>query len=99
MSWTLREYFVITEYLIKEHILPFFDGITMADDQTTITRKMLDRTKGQGDKKIQDCDNSQPHRLREMEQPPKRRSKQPRFSSDGSVFGLPAVDRTHARGL
>ncbi|UYL94385.1 MAG: putative RNA-dependent RNA polymerase [Hattula rhabdovirus] len=48
MSWALREYFVITEYLIKEHILPFFEGITMADDQTTITRKMLDRTRGQG---------------------------------------------------
>lgn len=48
MSWSLREYFVVTEYLIKEHILPFFDGITMSDDQTTVTRKMLDRTKGQG---------------------------------------------------
>lgn len=48
MSWELREYFVITEYLIKTHFLPMFDGLTMADDLTTLTKKLLDRSSGHG---------------------------------------------------
>ncbi|QKV49535.1 large protein [Bughendera virus] len=48
MSWMLREYFVITEYLIKEHFVPLFNGLTMADDLTTVISKLLDRTQGQG---------------------------------------------------
>nr|QKV49615.1 large protein [Kanyawara virus] len=48
MSWMLREYFVITEYLIKEHYVPLFNGLTMADDLTTVISKLLDRTQGQG---------------------------------------------------
>ncbi|AJR28566.1 polymerase [Keuraliba virus] len=48
MSWELREYFVITEYLIKTHFVPLFSGLTMADDLNTILSKLLDRTQGQG---------------------------------------------------
>ncbi|QIQ19244.1 polymerase [Taiyi bat virus] len=48
MSWMLREYFVITEYLIKEHFVHLFNGLTMADDLTTVISKLLDRTQGQG---------------------------------------------------
>lgn len=48
MSWKLREYFVITEYLIKLHFVPLFKGLTMADDLTTLTKKMMDNTTGQG---------------------------------------------------
>ncbi|AJR28540.1 polymerase [Nkolbisson virus] len=48
MSWALREYFVITEYLIKTHYVPLFSGLTMADDLTTVISKLLDRTQGQG---------------------------------------------------
>lgn len=48
MSWELREYFVFTEYLIKQKVLPLFRGLTMADDQTTLIRKMIDNTSGQG---------------------------------------------------
>ncbi|AJR28347.1 polymerase [Kern Canyon virus] len=48
MSWDLREYFVITEYLIKTHFVPLFNGLTMADDLTTVITKLLDRTQGQG---------------------------------------------------
>ncbi|UHK03015.1 MAG: RNA-dependent RNA polymerase [Hangzhou tipula scripta rhabdovirus 1] len=50
MSWKLREYFVFTEYLIKKNILPLFTGLTMADDQTTLIKKMLKNSCGQGGK-------------------------------------------------
>ena len=48
MSWLLREYFVCAEYLIKEHFVPLFSGLTMADDLTDLNRKMLNVTSGQG---------------------------------------------------
>nr|UDL14003.1 MAG: RNA dependent RNA polymerase [Xiangshan rhabdo-like virus 5] len=48
MSWDMRDYFVSTEYLIKEHFLPYFLGITMADDQSKLIKKMLYNTMGQG---------------------------------------------------
>ncbi|AMK09255.1 RNA-dependent RNA polymerase, partial [Drosophila tristis sigmavirus] len=48
MSWELREYFVVTEYLIKLFFLPLFKGLTMADDLTMLIRKMMDSTHGQG---------------------------------------------------
>ncbi|AJR28388.1 polymerase [Sweetwater Branch virus] len=49
MSWNLRNYFVITELLIKEHFLGLFNGLTMADDLQNLIKKLLDRTSGQGD--------------------------------------------------
>ncbi|AMK09234.1 RNA-dependent RNA polymerase [Drosophila ananassae sigmavirus] len=48
MSWELRDYFVFTEYLIKTHFVPLFEGLTMADDLTTVTQKMLSSSSGQG---------------------------------------------------
>ncbi|AMK09277.1 RNA-dependent RNA polymerase [Pararge aegeria rhabdovirus] len=48
MSWKLRDYFVITEYLIKIHFVPLFSGLTMADDLNTVMKKMLDTSNGQG---------------------------------------------------
>ncbi|APG78735.1 RNA-dependent RNA polymerase [Hubei diptera virus 9] len=48
MSWKLREYFVITEYLIKTFYVPLFYGLTMADDLVTVMRKMLETSSGQG---------------------------------------------------
>ncbi|WAD86935.1 polymerase [Tupavirus incomtus] len=48
MSWELREYFVFTEYLIKEHYIPLFQGLTMADDMTGVIKKLLDSSHGQG---------------------------------------------------
>ena len=49
MSWKLREYFVITEYLIKCYFVPLFTGLTMADDLTTVIKKMMSTSSGQGD--------------------------------------------------
>nr|QNS83620.1 RNA-dependent RNA polymerase [Chandipura virus] len=48
MSWKLREYFVVTEYLIKTHFVPLFHGLTMADDMTAVIKKMLESSSGQG---------------------------------------------------
>lgn len=41
MSWQLREFFVVTEHLIKTHYVPLFHGLTMADDHNTVIEKML----------------------------------------------------------
>lgn len=49
MSWELREYFVVTEYLIKLHFVPLFGGLTMADDFNTVTNKMLRASQGQAE--------------------------------------------------
>lgn len=48
MSWNMRLYFVLTEYLIKTFYVPLFGGLTMADDMTTLTKKLLFCSKGQG---------------------------------------------------
>ncbi|AJR28515.1 polymerase [Mosqueiro virus] len=48
MSWELREYFVYTEYLIKEYFVPLFKGLTMADDLQEVMKKMLENVSGQG---------------------------------------------------
>nr|WAK77186.1 MAG: RNA-dependent RNA polymerase [Rhabdoviridae sp.] len=48
MSWNLRQYFVTTEHLIKEFYVPLFSGLTMADDLTKVTKKLLDNSIHQG---------------------------------------------------
>ena len=47
MSWELREYFVVTEYLIKTHFVPLFRGLTMANDLNTVIKKLMDNSSGQ----------------------------------------------------
>ncbi|UBB42393.1 RNA-dependent RNA polymerase [Wufeng Rhinolophus pearsonii tupavirus 1] len=53
MSWELREYFVFTEYLIKEHYIPLFKGLTMADDMTGVIKKLLENSNGHGEEDYQ----------------------------------------------
>ncbi|AIW61110.1 RNA-dependent RNA polymerase [Walkabout Creek virus] len=48
LSWKLREYFVITEYLIKTNFIHLYDGLTMADDLKGVMMKLLSRSDGQG---------------------------------------------------
>ncbi|UYD62338.1 RNA-dependent RNA polymerase [Boana pugnax lyssa-like virus 1] len=48
MSWNLRLYFVITEKLLSDHILPLFDSLTMTDNLNKVFKKLIDRVKGQG---------------------------------------------------
>lgn len=47
MTWSLREYFVITELLIKKHFVPLCKGLTMADDYNTVMSKMIQASEGQ----------------------------------------------------
>ncbi|UAU42847.1 polymerase [Boteke virus] len=48
LSWKLREYFVMTEYLIKTNFIHLYDGLTMADDLKGVMMKLLSRSDGQG---------------------------------------------------
>ncbi|YP_010229226.1 RNA-dependent RNA polymerase [Almendravirus chico] len=47
MTWNLRLYFVISEYMIKRDLIKIFPGLTMADGFIDVLKKMLDRTAGQ----------------------------------------------------
>nr|AUM82587.1 RNA-dependent RNA polymerase [European bat lyssavirus 2] len=48
MSWNLRLYFVITEKLLANYILPLFDALTMTDNLNKVFKKLIDRVTGQG---------------------------------------------------
>ncbi|AJR28499.1 polymerase [Rochambeau virus] len=48
LTWDLRDYFVATEFLIKKFIVPYFGGLTMADDLLGVIKKMLSNAHGQG---------------------------------------------------
>ncbi|YP_142354.1 L protein [Lyssavirus mokola] len=48
MSWNLRLYFVITEKLLANHIIPLFDALTMTDNLNKVFKKLIDRVTGQG---------------------------------------------------
>ncbi|AJR28270.1 polymerase [Garba virus] len=48
LSWKLREYFVVTEYLIKIHFIKLYDGLTMADDLKSVLGKLINRSMYQG---------------------------------------------------
>ncbi|AFQ62098.1 polymerase [Ikoma lyssavirus] len=48
MSWNLRLYFVITEKLLANHIIPLFDSLTMTDNLNKVFKKLIDRVTGQG---------------------------------------------------
>lgn len=47
MTWNLRLYFVISEYMIKKDFVKSFPGLTMADGYIDLINKVLDRTSGQ----------------------------------------------------
>ncbi|DAZ87793.1 TPA_asm: large structural protein [Triaenorhabdovirus 2] len=48
MSFLLRIYFVVTELLISEHILPLFPAITMTDNLNQVYKKMMSKIPGHG---------------------------------------------------
>lgn len=96
MSWNLREYFVVTEYLIKEFILPYFKDITMADDQTTVTRKMLERTKGQGDATYEQITIANHLDYEKWNNHQRAEANNPVFRVMGQFLGYPKlIERTH----
>lgn len=96
MSWALREYFVFTEYLIKKNVIPLFKGLTMADDQTTLIRKMLDNTAGQGGSTYEHVTIANHIDYEKWNNFQRYEATEPVFTVIGKFFGLPNLfARTH----
>lgn len=96
MSWELREYFVFTEYLIKSKIIPLFQGLTMADDQTTLTKKMLQNSSGQGLTDYNEITIANHIDYEKWNNFQRKESTSPVFRVMGQFFGMPNLfSRTH----
>ncbi|AZL49339.1 RNA-dependent RNA polymerase [Charleville virus] len=97
MSWKLREYFVITEWLIKHHFIPLFEGLTMADDMNTVITKMINKTSGQDKKSCEDIITICNHLDYEKWNNNQRgASNNPVFRVMGQFLGYPRlIERTH----
>lgn len=96
MSWKLREYFVITEYLIKMFYVPLFTGLTMADDMTSVIRKMMDSSMGQGLEDYSSIGIANHIDYEKWNNHQRLESNGPVFRVMGQFFGLPHLfERTH----
>lgn len=96
MTWKLREYFVFTEYLIKTHFVPLFSGLTMSDDHSTLVKKLIECTSGQG---IDGCDSigiSNHIDYRKWNNMQRDKATKPTFTVMDKFFGYKRViSRTH----
>lgn len=96
MSWALREYFVFTEYMIKRNVLPLFKGLTMADDQTALLKKMINNSAGQGGKNYDAITIANHIDYEKWNNFQRKSSTTPVFKVIGQFFGLPNLfSRTH----
>nr|UQS95365.1 MAG: RNA-dependent RNA polymerase [Lantra virus] len=96
MSWALREYFVYTEYLIKTFIVPLFKGLTMADDQTTVIKKMLESSSGQGGVDYKNIGIANHIDYEKWNNHQRGEATTPVFTVMGQFFGYPKLfARTH----
>ncbi|QVU40010.1 RNA-dependent RNA polymerase [Mejal virus] len=96
MSWRLREYFVITEYLIKTHFVPLFHGLTMADDMTSVIKKMLESASGQGLNDYSAVSIANHIDYEKWNNHQRRESNEPVFRVMGQFLGYPnLISRTH----
>lgn len=96
MSWNLRQYFVMTEYLIKMNVLPLFKGLTMADNQTTLIKKMLKNTSGQGGDDYERVTIANHFDYSKWNNFQRKKATSPIFTVIGKFHGLPELfARTH----
>lgn len=96
MSWKLREYFVITEYLIKKFYLPLFGALTMADDYVTVVKKLLSSSSGQGLSDYSQVNYSNHLDYSAWNNHQRKEATDPVFRVMGEFFGLPNLfTRTH----
>nr|QIQ19269.1 polymerase [Perhabdovirus perca] len=96
MSWELREYFVITEYLIKTHYVPLFKGLTMADDMTEVVKKMLERSQGQGEDDYEHISIANHIDYEKWNNHQRKESNGPVFRVMGQFLGYPSlIEKTH----
>ncbi|APG78850.1 RNA-dependent RNA polymerase [Xinzhou dimarhabdovirus virus 1] len=96
MSWNLRLYFVITEYLIKKYYVPLFSGLTMADSFNMVMRKLIDRTSGQGEKGYERITFANHFDYSKWNNTQRGKANNPVFRVMGKFLGLPnIISRTH----
>ncbi|AAX47602.1 RNA polymerase [Tupaia virus] len=96
MSWELREYFVFTEYLIKEHFIPLFKGLTMADDMTGVIKKLLECSNGHGETDYSNITISNHLDYSKWNNHQRYESNKYVFQVMGSFLGYPnLISRTH----
>ncbi|UAX43315.1 polymerase [Porton virus] len=96
MSWKLREYFVYTEYLIKEYFVPLFKGLTMADDLQSVIKKMLENSNGQGLNDYSQVSIANHIDYEKWNNHQRKESNCHVFKVMGQCFGLPNLfSRTH----
>ncbi|WGC86344.1 MAG: RNA polymerase [Bat tupavirus BS1] len=96
MSWELREYFVFTEYLIKEFYIPLFKGLTMADDMTGVIKKLLENSNGHGESDYQHITISNHLDYSKWNNHQRLESNQYVFRVMGCFLGYPRlIERTH----
>ncbi|AJR28310.1 polymerase [Aruac virus] len=96
MSWQLREYFVSTEYLIKEHFVPLFKGLTMADGLMKVTKKMLESSLGQGNEDYNTISIANHIDYEKWNNHQRYESNHPVFKVMGQFLGYPnLISRTH----
>lgn len=96
MSWLLREYFVMTEYLIKTHYVPLFAGLTMADDLNSVIRKMLDSSSGQSKSSYDSITIANHLDYEKWNNYQRRKATNPVFKVMGQFLGYPnLICRTH----
>lgn len=96
MSWALREYFVFTEYLIKSKIVPLFHGLTMADDQITLIKKLIQNSAGQGGRFYSEIGVANHLDYEKWNNHQRKEATNPVFVVMGKFFGLPKLfERTH----
>ncbi|AJG39212.1 RNA-dependent RNA polymerase [Wuhan Louse Fly Virus 10] len=96
MSWEIRDYFVMTEYLIKTHFVPLFDGLTMADDLTTVIGKILRNTEGQGEDGYESVTFADHIDYEKWNNHQRGEANNPTFKVMGQFLGYPnLIQRTH----
>ncbi|AJN08917.1 L protein, partial [Ekpoma virus 1] len=96
MSWNLRHYFVITEWLIKENFVPLFTGLTMADDLQALIKKLLETSEGQEADSYTNITISNSLDYEKWNNYQRKESNGPVFKVMGEFLGFPnLILRTH----
>lgn len=96
MTKRMREYFVITEYLIKLFYVPLFLSLTMADDMTSVISKLMDSSIGQGNPGYETIGFANHLDYSSWNNHQRLESNGPVFRVMGQFFGLPLIFwRTH----
>jgi hypothetical protein len=94
MTWYLRLYFVVTEYLIKRDFLDLFPGITMKDSLNEVQKKLMESAQGQGAEGQWCFTNHIDYEKWNNHQ--RYASTAPIFTVMGKFYGLPRLfERTH----